>query len=41
MISFEGFQLFVWTFVIIGWLGTIIISFASIGEIIKMFKGVK
>lgn len=41
MISFELFQTFVWFFIILGWLGTLIISIASIMEITKMFKGEK
>ncbi|MGM8213626.1 hypothetical protein ACLIBH_12685 [Virgibacillus sp. W0430] len=41
MISFALFQSFTWFFIILGWIGTLIISVASITEIYKMFKGAK
>ena len=41
MISFELFQVYIWAFVVIGWLGAGIISVAAVTEIIKLFRGVK
>jgi len=41
MISFELFQIYIWIFVVMGWIGSIIISFASIRELIILYKGGK
>lgn len=41
MISFEVFQTFTWFFIVLGWIGVLIISISSIREIFKMFKGAK
>lgn len=38
MLSFGMFQLYLWSFVVLGWIGVIIITFSSIREIIKLFK---
>lgn len=36
--SFEAMQIFIWIFMIMGWLGAAVISVASIFGIIKMIK---
>ncbi|WP_281417491.1 hypothetical protein [Lentibacillus saliphilus] len=41
MLSFGAFQIYVWIFLIMGWIGTIIISVSSIIEVVKLVKGVR
>lgn len=41
MISFSLFQVYMWIFILMGWIGASIIAIRSIIEIIKMVRGVK
>jgi hypothetical protein len=39
MLSLDQFQIYVWFFIIVGWVGVLIIAVSVIRELIKLFSG--